>query len=70
MYWGDIVFFGQILNWSNIVFVFSDGEIDTNLLFVFIGLQHSVSTLLSLVCFQEITQAQDNIDSLKGTHFS
>jgi hypothetical protein len=25
-----------------------------NLLFIFIGLQHSTSTLLSLVCFQEI----------------
>jgi hypothetical protein len=41
-----------------------------NLLFVFIGLQHSASILLPLVCFQEILQDQDNVDLLKGTHFS
>jgi len=40
----------------------------SNSLFVFIGLQHSASTLLSLICFQEIPQ--NNVDSLKGTHFS
>jgi hypothetical protein len=38
--------------------------------FIFIGLQRSASTLLSLICFQETPQAQDNVDSLKGTHFS
>jgi hypothetical protein len=32
-------------------------------------LQRSASTLLSLICFQETSQAQDNIDLLKGTHF-
>jgi len=42
----------------------------SNLLFVFIGLQDSSITLLCLVCFQEILQAQDNVASLKCTHFS
>jgi len=41
----------------------------SNLLFIFIGLQHSASTSLTLVYFQEIPRAQDIVDSFEGTHF-